>query len=220
MAPQVSVVMITRDRREELLRTLAHLVALPSAPEIVVVDNASHDESPEAVRASFPTATVIEAGRNLGAAARNVGARVASGRYIAFCDDDGWWAPDALPRAAAILDAHSDVALVAARVLVGEEANEDPCCAMMGRSPLPGRPGLPGSPVLGFIAGASVVRRDSFFEAGGFHPRFGVGGEEQLLAIDLVDRGWTLVYAEDSARREQQLVSNCRWWMVEWRHRF
>ena len=76
MAPQVSVVMITRDRREELLRTLAHLVALPSAPEIVVVDNASHDESPEAVRASFHTARVIE---------RNTmyGSKVSRGRFTA-----------------------------------------------------------------------------------------------------------------------------------------
>ena len=77
--------------------------------------------------------------------------------------------------------------------------------------------------MLGFIAGASVVRRDSFFEAGGFHPRFGVGGEEQLLAIDLVDRGWTLVYAEDivayhhpSSRRDPDarskiLVRNDLW---------
>ena len=60
--------------------------------------------------------------------------------------------------------------------------------------PLPARGPLPGKPLLGFLAGALVVRRTAFLEAGGFDPRFFIGGEEQLLAIELAVRGWTLCY--------------------------
>ena len=64
-------------------------------------------------------------------------------------------------------------------------------------SPLPRQPGMPGSSLLGFLAGASVVRRDVFLEAGGFEPRFFIGGEEELLAADLAARGHWLCYVPE-----------------------
>jgi N-acetylglucosaminyl-diphospho-decaprenol L-rhamnosyltransferase len=50
--------------------------------------------------------------------------------------------------------------------------------------------------VLGFIACGAVVRRSAYLEVGGFHPRYGVGGEETLLAVDLAERGWACAYAD------------------------
>ncbi|MFD6860809.1 glycosyltransferase family 2 protein [Rhodococcus sp. NPDC060090] len=51
--PRVTVVMITHNRRDEVLRTLEHMVALPDAAPIIVVDNASDDV--QLLR--FPTVT-------------------------------------------------------------------------------------------------------------------------------------------------------------------
>jgi GT2 family glycosyltransferase len=51
--------------------------------------------------------------------------------------------------------------------------------------------------VHGFLACGAVLRRDAFLGVGGFHPRLGVGGEEELLAIDLLRAGWRLAYAPD-----------------------
>jgi N-acetylglucosaminyl-diphospho-decaprenol L-rhamnosyltransferase len=48
--------------------------------------------------------------------------------------------------------------------------------------------------VLGFVACGAVVRRRAFLAAGGFHPRYGVGGEETLLALDLAAAGHRLAY--------------------------
>jgi hypothetical protein len=42
----VTVVIATRDRRDELLTTLGHLRALPERPPVIVVDNGSTDGSP------------------------------------------------------------------------------------------------------------------------------------------------------------------------------
>jgi GT2 family glycosyltransferase len=211
--PRVAVVMLTHNRREEVLVSLDQLTRLPERPRIVVVDNASSDGTAQAVVRRFPQVEVLPAGGNLGAAARNLGVRQIETPYVALCDDDTWWEPGALAHAADLFDAHPRLAVATARILVGPENKEDPICAELERSPLPSEPDMPGPSLLGFMAGASVVRRSAFLSAGGFEPRFFIGGEEELLAIDLVAAGWWLSYVprlvvhhHPSERRERPLV--------------
>jgi GT2 family glycosyltransferase len=191
-APRVTTVVATRDRRAELERSLLH-----HAGPLIVVDNGSTDGTVEAVRDRVPGAEVVALGRNLGAPARNIGVQRADTPYVAFADDDSWWAPGALDRAADLLDAHPQVGLVAGRVLVGQDHRPDPVCARMEAAPLGRAADLPGPPVLGFLACGAVVRRDAFLAAGGFDDVVFFFGEEERLALDLVSAGWTLVYAGD-----------------------
>jgi N-acetylglucosaminyl-diphospho-decaprenol L-rhamnosyltransferase len=97
-----------------------------------------------------------------------------------------------------VLGAHPRLVLLAARVLVGAERRLDPTCAAMARSPLADAGGdeVPGVPVLGFVACGAVVRRTAFLGVGGFDLRYGIGGEERLLAGDLVAAGWLVRYDE------------------------
>jgi GT2 family glycosyltransferase len=192
--PRVGVAIATRDRRADLERTLERLRALPERPPVVVADNGSADGTPAAVRAAFPEVEVVELGTNLGAAARNAAARRLDTPYVAFSDDDSWWAPGALARAAGVLDAEPRLALLAARILVGPEERLDPVCGRMERSPLPGRGAGAGRAVLGFVACGAVVRRAAFLAVGGFERRYGVGGEESPLALELAAAGWELAY--------------------------
>lgn len=221
--PAISVVVISRDRRESLLATLGRLRELPERPPILVVDNGSGDGTPEAVRADFPAVRLIEARRNLGSAGRTLGVRAADTPYVAFADDDSWWAPGALATAADLFAASPRLAVLGARVLVGPQERLDPVCAAMAASPLGRAPDLPGPSVLGFLACGAVVRRSAYLEVGGFHDRFGVGGEEELLAIDLAGCGWALAYvdavvahhhpspARDPAGRRRRQVRNALW---------
>ncbi|MFD6953254.1 glycosyl transferase [Nocardiopsis sp. TSRI0078] len=192
---RVTVVVATRDRRDELLRTLRHLEGLRPRPPVVVVDNASTDGTAEAVRSGFPDVQLVREPRNAGCAARNTGVARADTPYVAFCDDDSWWAPGALEAAADALDAHPRLGLVAASVFVGEEERPDPVNEALARSPLPGG-GLPGPRILGFLACAAVVRREAFKEVGGFDPLLFFAGEEALLAQDLAAAGWGLCHLE------------------------
>jgi N-acetylglucosaminyl-diphospho-decaprenol L-rhamnosyltransferase len=193
----VAVVIATRNRGPELLGTLARLRALHEQPPIVVVDNGSTDGTAELVRAHCPRVQVVGLRRNHGGAARTIGARLLDSPYVAFSDDDSWWAPGALSRAAELLDRHPRLAVLAARVLVGPDERLDPVCREMALSPLPPAADLPGPAVLGFIACGAVVRRAAFLEVGGFDVRLGVGGEEELLSLDLAARGWGLAYVEE-----------------------
>jgi GT2 family glycosyltransferase len=183
----VTVVVATRNRADRLRETFPH----HRAP-VVLVDNASDGPPPV-----FDGVEIVRLPENRGAAARNVGVRRARTPYVAFADDDSYWEPGSLARAARLLDRHPRAALLTARVLVGPEGRTDPVSTAMASSPLGTPPGGAGPSVLGFLACAVVVRRDAFLAAGGFEPRLFVYGEEALLAMDLAAAGHQLSYVED-----------------------
>ncbi|MGV9245729.1 glycosyltransferase [Streptomyces sp. NPDC003710] len=186
--------MITRNRLRSVLRTLDRLAALPERPPVIVVDNGSTEATVAAVRAHPLGVRVLTPGRNLGAVGRNLAVRHATTPYVAFSDDDSWWAPGALETAADLFDAHPRLGLLAARTLVGPDGAEDPLNSVLANSPLPTAADLPGRSVLGFLACAAVVRRGAFLDAGGYHRVLFFAGEETLLAYDLAARGWGVVH--------------------------
>ena len=96
-----------------------------------------------------------------------------------------------------MLDAHPRLGVLVGRTLVGPSEREDPINAELAAAPFGAEPDLPGPTAVGFLACAVVVRRSAFLEAGGFHRRYGVGGEEMLLALDLMRRGWGIAYVSD-----------------------
>jgi GT2 family glycosyltransferase len=187
----VTVVVASRNRRDELLATIPR----HEAP-VVLVDNDSTDGSAEAVRTAFPEVTVLALDRNLGARGRTLGVARAGTPFVAFADDDSWWAPGDLARAVEIMRAHPRLALLNARILVGPEDRLDPVCAEMARSPLPAPPGAAGPPLLGFVACAAVVRTEAFEAVGGFDPVVRFPGEEERVALDLAAAGWELAYVD------------------------
>lgn len=195
--PRTTVVVITRDRRDELLRTLEHLAALPDPAPVIVVDNGSTDGTAAAVRDRHPGFELIAGPENLGAVGRNVAVARARTPYVTFCDDDTRPQPGALTRAADVLDAHPAVATVTGRCLVEPDLREDPITPEMRHSPVPAPDGLPGPALLGIMAGLTTIRTAAFRAAGGFHPRLWLGGEEELLALDLAAAGWWMCWRED-----------------------
>jgi GT2 family glycosyltransferase len=221
MNGQISVVVITRNRAAEVLRTVRMLLALPENPPVLVLDNGSTDSARSCLQGL--AVTVVSLGRNMGAAARNIGVWMSRTEYVAFSDDDCWWAPGSLSNAVRIFDASPRLAVATARIVVEPTQREDPTCTTMANSPLPAQPGIPGVPVVGFLAGACVVRRSAFLSVGGFEPRYFIGGEEELVAIDLVGCGWLLAYLpelkahhapsqlRDDNQRRRLVLRNALW---------
>ena len=198
--PAITVVVATRNRAAELCHTLGRLSRLPERPALVVVDNASTDGTAAAVRSRYPQAQLISLARNRGAWARTVGTARAASPFVAFSDDDSWWEPGSLARAAAVLASHPGLGLVTGRTLVGPEGVPDPLNRVLADSPLPSG-GLPGPRVLGFLGCAAVVRRSAFLAAGGYRKLLHIGGEEELLALDLAAAGWPAAYLDDVVAR-------------------
>jgi GT2 family glycosyltransferase len=190
---RTTVVIASRNRCTSLLRTLSHLSEL--AVPVIVVDNASTDDTVARVWQDFPQVDVLKSPVNLGAVGRNLGVRAARTPFVAFADDDSWWAPDAFERSEPIFDDHPDLAVIAARTLVGPSERPDPITPLLRDSPLGA--GVAGPAVLGFMACSAIVRRQAFLEVGGFSPVLFFRGEETLLSWDLAAAGWALCYVED-----------------------
>ncbi len=191
---------MTRNRADELRTTLTRLTELDPPPPVVVVDNASTDHTPAVVAglvAARADLRSITLDHNGGGASRNIGVAVATTPYVAFSDDDSWWAQGALPRAEELFETYPRLGLIAARTLVGVEQRDDPVNDAMANSPLGRAPTSPGPSVLGFIACGAIVRVEAFEATGGFSELIGFAGEEETVALDLAAHGWELCYVDD-----------------------
>ena len=121
--PDLTIVIVSHNARDDLARTLASLHASPpSIPnEIVLVDNASRDGSAEMVRERWPGVRVIEAGGNLGfSRGNNLGIRATRSELILLLNSDTIVPAGALDQLAADLRSHAEAAAVGPR-LVGTD---------------------------------------------------------------------------------------------------
>ncbi|WP_157508922.1 glycosyltransferase family 2 protein [Luteipulveratus halotolerans] len=186
---RVTLVLLTHDCADRLAPVLERLIA--HGVPLIVVDNGSRDRTPQ-VLAAYDVRRVLRAATSAPRPATTE--RVWPGRRTSRSANDEWYAEGSLARAAALLDAHPSLGLVNARIVVGEQERLDPISAEMEQSPLPDHDGIPGPVLLGFMAGAVVVRRAAFLEAGGYDARFFIGGEEETLAVPLARLGWQMRY--------------------------
>ncbi|MCC6245930.1 MAG: glycosyltransferase family 2 protein [Gemmatimonadaceae bacterium] len=109
---RVSVIIPVRDRATMLPDAIESLLRQTRAPdEIIVVDDASIDDSRRVALSYGERVIVLDADGSGPAAARNVGIAVATGAFIGFLDSDDLWPPSALATQLALLDAHPDAAI-------------------------------------------------------------------------------------------------------------
>lgn len=191
-----TVVVLTHNHKTRLLQTLRALESLADGWPIIVVDNGSTDGTSKAVGHEFPGVMLIRSRRNIGAAARNIAVAYAHTPYIAFSDDDMRWEPGALQTAVSIMDNNPSIAVVSGCIGEADSGRIDrDRLAMMPGPTL--HQDLPESRQLAFQPQACVFRTRAFYEAGGFWPPMFQDGEEVLLALDLADKGWQMVYTDE-----------------------
>jgi O-antigen biosynthesis protein len=119
-APDVSVVIVSYNVRAFLEQALASVAAASKGlhVETFVVDNASVDGTPEAVRAHFPGVHVIANTDNVGfSRANNQALRLARGRHVLILNPDTILEEGTLHTLAAFLDAHPDAGAVGPMLL-------------------------------------------------------------------------------------------------------
>jgi GT2 family glycosyltransferase len=199
------VVLLTYNCGHRIDRVLDHLTAL--GLPIVAVDNASADDTVAVLRRR-PGITVVEAGANTGAAGRNLGYQHAVTPYVLFCDDDGWYDRDGLVTAVQWLERYPQLALLNARILVGDAQELDVISVEMADSPLPDRAGIPNPVLLSFMAGAAMARVAALRQVGGYDPEFFLGGEEETLAFKLIRRGWQMRYLPELVMHHHPSLAN------------
>ena len=92
IAEDVAVIVVNYNAGAHLIACLDALLSLIEPPgEIIVVDNASEDDSIDRARAKFSDVTYIDSGANTGfAAANNLGIQTTSKPWIALVNPDAF----------------------------------------------------------------------------------------------------------------------------------
>jgi hypothetical protein len=86
--------------------------------EVIVVDNASQDGTPEMVMTSFPQATLVRRAENAGfAVAVNQGAQIARGAHFFLLNPDSELTSDVLPPMLDYLRRHPDIGILAPKIV-------------------------------------------------------------------------------------------------------
>ncbi len=115
----LSVIIVNWNGRDLLQQCLDSLVLTSVAltHEVIVVDNASTDGSPELVRQSYPQVRLVENRDNVGfSRANNQGIRLATGRYVLLLNSDTIVKPGALEAMVALGDRHPRIGVVGAEL--------------------------------------------------------------------------------------------------------
>lgn len=221
-APTISVIIVSYNTREmtlECLETLGARLPTGVATETFVVDNGSADGTVAAVRARFPTVTVVENPANTGfGAANNLAMARARGEYLLLLNSDAFPREDAIARLVECLRRHPAAGVVGPRLLNQDGTLQRSCYpfpspATAWRENLgwgrrwPGRRGQ-GAPTpddarwahdtersVAWVIGACLlVRRQVCAQVGGFDERFFMYQEEADWQKRIRAAGWQVVF--------------------------
>lgn len=214
----LSAIIINYNGGELLKRALssleAELASLGKSSEIIVVDNASTDDSIFLISKAFPQVRIISLPQNLGfAKAANQGAKASFGQYLLFLNNDVEIKPGSLSKLIAFLTAHSDYALVAPAVFnpdgsfqlsFGFDLNlftefflkylAQRYYALVYRF-LPSKMAREIEWASGV---AFLMRRKAFFEIGGFDERYFLYIEDADLGLRLRRAGYKIRYLPEA----------------------
>jgi GT2 family glycosyltransferase len=175
----VSFIISTFNRRDVLFHTLARLRACEVEHEVFVIDNASADGTPEAVRRDFPEVQLIALRENLGPCAKNLALARCRGEYVIFLDDDSFPDVGAVPRMVDHFQAMPKLGAAGFTVTLPDGTRE--CSAY---------PDV-------FVGCGVGLRRKALARVGGLPDDFFMQAEEYDLSLRLLADGWDVRTFDD-----------------------
>ena len=193
-APMVSVVIISYNRIDEIREALTELQKQYYQDfEVIVVDNNSHDGSPQLIEEEFTEVKLIKLPHNIGIAARNRGIEISRGEFIVLMDDDAVLENNWIENALKHFDKEPSLGILASKVLnydsreiwgwvYGEDVNTFADKQFE---------------VFGFVACAAAIRKSALEKAGLFSEELFIYWDEDDLSIRIIDSGYTIWYCPD-----------------------
>ena len=190
---------------------LTHLASVTDGVtyEVILIDNASTDKTPEFLSTLGGDVQVIRNQENLGfAKACNQGARVAAGKYLVFLNNDtipqhGW-----LQALVDEADSHADVAVVGSKLLYADDTVQHAGVVFSRLDGLPHHWGTKiskNSPLVNqrreykaVTAACMLVKREYFDRVGGFDEEYLNGFEDVDLCLTIRKDGGKIVYQPKS----------------------
>lgn len=220
----VSIIIPCFNKVDYTVRCLTSLAEHTPADryEVVIVDNASSDATPELCAQLDGDVVVIRNDENLGfSKACNQGAKAATGRHLLFLNNDTEALPGWLEPMLDIIESEPDVGAVGSKllfpddtlqhagVIVTEVEGGVAVSATHEHYRLPkDHPPANVRRDMDIVTGACILfRREAFEPAGGFDEGYWNGYEDVDLCLTLRDAGWRVVYEPASTLYHHESVS-------------
>lgn len=206
-APEITVAVPVKDRREQMLRCLDALLAQDHPDyEILICDNESTDGTPDAVRRHAQAAGAdvrVEVIKGTVGHVRNRAAQLARGELIAFTDSDCLPDPGWLSAAAAALRADPSLGAVQGRTLPEVEITDGwPATIQVER-------------FSGHYESCNMTfRREPFVATKGFDEVVGHFWEDTAAGYAMKRAGWPTAYVAEALVFHDVTYPGF-WWHVE-----
>jgi glycosyltransferase involved in cell wall biosynthesis len=199
---KISVVIPTKQRREMVKRAVASVLSQTLSPDqVIVVDDASTDQTMEMLRALKDDRLVLVESESAGAAqARNFGIQKATGDLIAFCDSDDVWLPDKLEKQIPLFSAAPMPVMVFSDALVAHNDKFDSEADTVFSSQTPFSGEIFNSLLLdNFIPTSTVIiYREAIKKTSGFEDQY-CPAEDYGLWLQLAKQGRCTFHPEPLA---------------------
>jgi glycosyltransferase involved in cell wall biosynthesis len=181
-APNATVVITTKNRRDDLRRAIASAIRQDIPLEILVIDDGSTDGTAEMVRSDFRQARVVRSEQSRGLIVqRTEAAKLATTPVIVSIDDDAEFSmPHVVSQALDDLD-HPQVGAVAIPYI-----NDRQDQILRHRAPDDAEVYVTDS----FTGTAHALRRDVFLRLGGYRAALFHQGEERDYCVRLLEAGF------------------------------
>ncbi len=228
---EVSVIIVSYNSRAYLGRCLASLLPqLPAGGEVIVIDNASTDGSPEVVRA-FAGVRLVENPENVGfVRAVNQGLKLAAGRYLLILNPDTEVRPGAVAALLRFMADRPRVGLAGPRLLNPDGTVQPsrrrfptlpvlfaestiiqwwfPRLGLFRRFYCEDLPDGPPQPVDWVTGACMLVRREAVEEVGPLDERFFMYCEELDWCRRMWAAGWEVYYVPEAEVVHQEAASS------------
>lgn len=200
---KISVMITSRNRREDLQRTLSQLETMvPPPDEIWVTDDGSTDESAAMVKKEFPACRLRVNNPGQGSvASRDWMIRQAVGDLVVSLDDDSYPVDkDFFAKLPALIESHREAAVLCFPELCdgGFLHAHDPLYSQGHYTP-------------SYPNCAAVMLRDVYLQAGGFPPFFVHCYEEPDFAAQCAGLGYAVWFEPSVAVRHHYSPENRDW---------
>lgn len=180
--PFVTINILSFNRKDELRNTITKVFEQDYKNiEVIVVDNASSDGSPEMVEKEFPKVQLIRLEKNIGIAGWNEGFKVAKGEYVLVLDDDSYPEDKTIEIALNEILSNSVYGVIACSVFNLQKKEYETKNFIQGE-------------VKAFIGCGALIRKSLFEITGYFSPPFFIYLHEEDFSIRVIERGFRVIF--------------------------
>lgn len=185
LRPSITIVITTRNRKENLHRALSSCKIQTAKPQVIVIDDGSTDGTSVMVKKSFPDVLLHRDEKSKGyIVQRNLAAYLLQTQYLISIDDDAMFSSSSVVEQVLSEFSIPNVGAVAIPFI---DVCQDP--TVVHQVPLSSKGDFATS---SYIGTAHALRRDVFLHLGGYREQLFHQGEESDYCLRMLESGYVV----------------------------